>query len=58
MGGGFIPSMLVETDTGPRAIESIAVGDYVLSIGPRSEQCAYARVRHVIRHAAQLLHTG
>ncbi len=58
MGGGFIPSMLVETDTAPRAIESIAVGDYVLSIDPRSEQCTYARVRNVIRHAAQLSHPG
>ncbi len=41
MGGGFIPGTLVETDTAPRAIESIAVGDYELSIDPRSEQCTY-----------------
>jgi len=53
VGGGFIAGTLVETETGPKPIEFVAIGDRVLTIDPRSDQREYTPVRNVMRHEAQ-----
>ena len=51
----FVPGTLVLTETGPRGIETLSVGDYVLAASPDTGRQAFQSVTACTSHASRRL---